>query len=228
MSVRFPVNERYVESAREVLSRHDGIRWILGGACSGKSSIAGHLSARRGIPLYDMDAKIFDGYLTRYRPDRHPATAEWFGQPDGLAWALSLSWEEFDALNWATNAEYLDLLAEDVAAAEPASPLLIDGGMSHPALVARVIANERIVCLKRPREASVRAWEGDPGRTDMKEAILALPGGSEMWAKFLRFDQLLTETLLSECEECCIPIVDVDDRRSLEENAAAAAASLWG
>lgn len=193
-----------------MLCRRRQIFWILGGACSGKTTLGAHLSKKKGISVYDMDAHIFGKYMPRYSRQNHPASREWFDQPNSLQWILSLSWEEFDALNAATNVEYLHLFSQDVCQMDADLSLIVDGGIAHPALLAQVLDPAQLVCLKRTASENLRAWETDENRADMKQSILALPDGETAWRKFLHFDQCLTETLLRECRENHIKIVGLD------------------
>ncbi len=223
---RFPVNSSLLERARAVLCNRPRLYWVLGGACSGKSTLCAYLAKEKGIPIYDMDAHIFGDYAPRYTLQDHPASREWFDQPNPLEWALSLSWQEFDALNAATNVESLDLFAKDVGEMDPDQALVVDGGMAHPALVAQALNPSQLLCLARnPADArrgqgSRRAWETDPARADMKRSVLALPGGEEAWDKFLRFDQCLTETLLDECRQNGIRIVEFQSVACIDQVAA--------
>ena len=109
-----------------------------------------------------------------------------------------MSWDEFNSFNQAALPEYIDLLAEDLTEARPESPLLIDGGISNPALIAQVIPTRQIVCLSAPLDVNV--WES-ADRRSMKDAIYQLPNPEEAWLKFLDFDKQITRTIERECEE---------------------------
>ena len=82
-----------------------------------------------------MDARIYGSYHGRFSPTRHPANTAWASAPDGLAWLLGLTWDEFDSFNRAALPEYLDLLAEDLDAIELKGALLVDGGLCTPGLL---------------------------------------------------------------------------------------------
>ena len=183
--MHFDVNETLLTKARGVLMRRPNLYWIVGGSCSGKSTLCSNLSATYSVPVYDMDAQIFGGYQGRYVPERHPASLAWFRAGDPLAWALSLSLDDWYHLNRATHAEYLDLLADDLSASDPGSLLLIDGGITNPALLAQVLPVSQIVCLAVPRSLSTRLWEEDDERRGMKEAIERLPDPEQTWEAFL-------------------------------------------
>lgn len=196
--MKFKVDQQLLVKARSVLWKRDEIYWIIGGSCSGKSTTCRAISKATGIPVYDMDAYVFDRYFTRYSDGRHPASKAWFSAPNPLAWSLSLSWQEFDDMYAASNAEYLDLFAEDLNGEEFRGPQIIDGGITHPSVLVQVVKPERVICIDMDEETRARCWETSEDRASMKEWIGALPQPEEMWAKFLSFDKLITKTIVEE------------------------------
>ena len=218
----FTIDLQLLGRAREVLSRHPGISWILGGAGSGKSTICAELSKDTGIQLYDMDERIYGTYLARYQPDRHPANAAWAAAGNGLQWLLDMSWDEFDAFNQAAAAEYLDLFADDVAQTEPTQRMLVDGGLYHPDLLARVLPGERIVSLTTPHLDSTAVWTGTDERLAMKEMMSLLNDPKRAWRTFLEFDANITRTVAAQAAAIGSPVVS----RSVGEEVSAVAARV--
>ena len=200
----FPLDPALIAKARPVLAERRNLRWLIGGACSGKSTLSRALSARKDVPVYDMDEAVFGRF--RFDPVRHPATTAWFTAGNPLGWMLSLPWPDFDALYRAANAEMLDLLADDLAG-QPDAPLLVDGGITHPSLLAQVIPAARIVCLEAPAGFAAREWETAANRAPMKAEILALPDGEAMWRRFLDYDRRMTETIGRESREWGIAVM---------------------
>lgn len=201
----FSLDPALIAKARTVLAERNRLIWLIGGACSGKSTLSRALSARMGTPVYDMDEAVFGRY--RFDPLRHPATTAWFTAGNPLGWMLSLPWATFDALYRAANAEMLDLLADDLAG-QPDAPLLVDGGITHPSVLAQVIPAARIVCLEAPDGFAAREWETAANRAPMKAEILALPDGEAMWRRFLDYDRRMTETIGRECREWGIAVLE--------------------
>ena len=193
-----------LEEARGALAGRTRLVWLIGGSGSGKSTITRALSERTGISVYDMDEAVFGRF--RFDPDRHPATTAWFTAANPLHWMLSLPWVEFNALYRAANAEYLDLLAGDLAG-RPDEPLLIDGGITHPSVLRQAIPAAQIICLERTETQRAAEWDTAPGRAAMKAEVLALPDGETLWQRFLDYDRRLTETLGRESRACGIQIV---------------------
>jgi len=103
----FSADPSLLEKARSALSARADLYCVIGGACTGKSTVCRALAEATEMALIDMDQRIYGGFS--FDPARHPAVSAWFSADNPLAWMLSQSWPDFDALNRATNAEYLDL-----------------------------------------------------------------------------------------------------------------------
>ena len=203
---RFISNNDLLAQSRAALSGRDRLYWVVGGAGSGKTTICQSLSAKFNISIYDMDAHIYGTYHGRFTQKRHPVNKAWSTSANGLAWLLNMSWDEFNRFNQAALPEYLDLLAEDLAATPSHASLLLDGGICNPALIAQVLPAPQIVCLARPERPSAEIWQESDERNAMKEMIYQLPNPEETWRKFLDFDGRITRTILKECQENNIPV----------------------
>lgn len=210
----FPINSDLIVQARDVLSRRERLFWIIGGAGSGKTTVCSILSERHSLPVYDMDAHIYGTYHDRFSPDRHPVNTAWSTSENGLAWLLSMSWDEFNSFNQAALPEYLDLLAGDLAATPPDSQLLIDGGITNPAMLVKVLPLRQIVCLSA--KPGVNIWEGID-RQAMKETIFQLPEPEGAWHKFLEFNNHINRTIEEECLENHIKICRPRSSESVED-----------
>ncbi len=197
----FEVDRALVREAALRLASARGLRWVIGGACSGKSTVCQIISRRTGVPVYDMDEHVYGRYMSRYSASRHPASTAWFKRGDGLRWVLSLSWETFDGLNRATSAEFLDLVAGDVAERYGDRPLLVDGGITHPSVLAAAVDPSRIACLAVDEAESRRIWEQDEARAGMRRAVERLPGVVDGWARFLTFNERMSATIEREARE---------------------------
>ena len=160
----FDPNLELLAILRAERARFERVFWVIGGSCSGKSTACRAISAQRSLALYDMDEHSFGAYMGRYTWERHPASKRWFSADNPLEWALSLSWNEFNELYRAVNIECLDLFAEELRNGPPAGPLLVDGGITHPSVLAHLLPPERIFCIGIDSEASAHCWNHDPAR----------------------------------------------------------------
>lgn len=194
----FTVDQTLIQKAQNMLADFPHLYWVLGGSATGKSTVCQTIGQDGGLKVYDMDQYIYGRFQPHYTPDRHPACTAWFHAENALAWVMSLSWPEFDALNRATNAEYLDLLAAECQTTDPATPILIDGGFTHPSIVAQVAETEHIVCLQAERELVIGEWNSHEERLAMKGWIYELPNPEAAWQKFLEHDRLMGEVMVQE------------------------------
>lgn len=204
-SHRFQVDQRLIQHARSILAEREDIRWIVGGACSGKSTVSAALADALGLQCIDMDQRIYGGFS--YDAGRHPAVSTWFSADNPLAWVLSLPWADFDALNRATNAEFLDLLADELGKDVSPTPLLVDGGFTHPSVLAQVVEPSRIVCLAVTPAQSARCWETSEDRAQMRGWVQSLPEPEASWEKFLSFDQRMSEVMVTESRALGVRVV---------------------
>jgi len=203
----FELDYQLLKEAQAVLFDRDDIYWIIGGAGSGKSTISRELSDRYHIPIFDMDEYVFGRWMTRYNADRHPASIAWFTAPNPLDWALSLSWEDFDSLYQAANAEYLSLLAEDYQNGAVGGPHIIDGGITHPSVLARAVNPSQVICLAAPQDVAGEIWDSSDERLAMKRQVISLDDGPVKWTKFLEFDKFMTKTIIEESRQVNIEIL---------------------
>lgn len=223
--MRFLIDHDLLEHAHARLTNRP-LFWIVGGAGAGKTTLCQALSTRLGLPVYDMDAHIYGSYHGRFSPTRHPVNTAWASAPDGLAWLLGLTWEEFDSFNRAALPEYLDLLAEDLDAMTPNAAVLVDGGLCTPGLLAQVLPARQIACVAAPGLSSEQIWEGTAERAAMKEAMAHLPDPAAAWRTFLEFDTRITQTILDECRQSGITIYQRNGATSIEALVERVASSL--
>jgi hypothetical protein len=181
--------------------------WILGGAGSGKTTISRSLSAKFGIPVYDMDEHIYGTYHGRFTQEQHPINTAWAQSQNGLAWLLDMTWDEYNHFNQAAVPEYLNLLCEDIAPTPPDTRLVVDGGVCNPTTLAQAFPVNQIVCLAAPGKTSAEIWSETPERESMKEFVDQLPNPKEAWRKFLEFDEKITRTMLTECRASNIMVL---------------------
>jgi hypothetical protein len=224
--MRFVIDRDLLTKARAALLGRSKLYWLVGGAGSGKTTISQILSSRYDIPVYDMDAHVYGAYHERFTRERHPVNYAWSTAPNGLAWLLTMSWDEFNGFNQAALPEYLDLFFEDIAATDPGDSMLVDGGICNPALLAQAMPAHQIVCLAVPHQSSEGVWQATDERGAMKEAIYQLSNPEETWRRFLEFDSRITHTILKECQEANISICERVETESADDFAERVARAL--
>lgn len=222
----FPINHQLLDEARTTLANRPNLRWLLGGSGSGKTTIARALAEKHNTPIYDMDAHIYGDYHPRFTNARHPTNTAWSTAPHNLAFLLDLTWPQFNAFNQSALPEYLDLLAADLADTDPGEPLLIDGGLTNPALLATVIPPKQILTLTAPHLTSVQIWTEDKDRYAMRGFMDNLPDPQAAWQKFLHFDQHIKDTITQESTQSGITICARTPSHTVEQFSDLAAQAL--
>jgi hypothetical protein len=205
--LQFQVDQGLIVCAQDRIAGRDDLFWLIGGSCTGKSTLSKALEASTGIQRYDLDARIYGDFIPRYHPDRHPASTRYFSNANPFAWALSLAPADLDHLNRAANAEYLDLLAEDLDRSDLQGPLLIDGGITHPSVLVQVVPAGQVCCLEIDESQRLTCWEESPERGEMRTWIRELPAPEEKWVHFLSLDRMISDTIVTESRKAGITVI---------------------
>lgn len=212
----FTVDQNLLNKAHNILAKRKNIYWIIGGSCSGKSTISQVIAEKSNVSRYDMDAHIYGSYTSRYSIEQHPANKTWLSASNPLAWQLALSLEDFDAFNRAANVEHFDLFSDDVEANNSEQTLLVDGGITHPSLLLKIVPRGNIFCIDSSRAERVNEWENSEARAPMKQWVFDLPSPQTKWKKFLACDEAINQTIVTECQANNIELFMRDEHISVE------------
>lgn len=184
------VDPALVGAARDALQARTGLRFVVGAAGTGKTTVCAAIRERLGIDVLDMDARIYGSWHGRFDPVRHPASHAWSAAADPLAWQLALEPEAYLAFQEASTAEALDLLGDELRDRDPdrARPLLVDGGFGSVAALARIVPPDRIVCLTLPPADQARAWTSTEDRRAFLEMVAGVTAVADPIGRFLALD----------------------------------------
>ena len=127
--------------------------------------------------------------------------SKWFDQENPLKWILSLSDSDFDDLNRATNPELLQILFSELTQID--TPMLFDGGLTHPAILTELVPSSQIVCLSTTPMDAEELWNTFPKRLEMKEMV---KNAQASWERFHECDKLISQTMEDESQAHCIKI----------------------
>lgn len=204
----FPVDEALLASASERLRAHRGLRFLLGGAGTGKSTVARALEASHGVDVIDMDARIYGSWDDRWDPGRHRATHAWLSAADPLAWQLALEPEAFLRFHAAAAVEALDLLADDLVAGDGALPAVVDGGFGSLGVIARAVRPASIVCLSLAGASSEAVWTADAYRRVFLDVVAGVERVPDPVARFLALDAALSARMLADARRAGVAVVE--------------------
>jgi len=181
--------------------------WIVGGACTGKSTLSGALSESLGFSLIDMDARIYGTWLSVYSADTFPENYQWIQQPNALEWALQQSDEEYLSYCNRVSLEYFQLLKIELSRLYNQAGSIVDGGFSSLMPWVSHLDQANVVCLDVDRDVAVSEWNTDPDRVVFKQEIQALPSGEKKWIRFLELDALITSQLVVQANASGVPVI---------------------
>lgn len=206
--MKFRVDMELLESVKAKLENRSNIFWLVGGSCSGKSTISRMMEEKFDYIRYDMDEYIFAKYMDRYSKEIHPANSAWFGAENPLDWALSFpNWEQYNEFNMTSMVEQLSLFCEDMELMDKDKKIVVDGGITNPDILAKVLNKNKICCLNIEDELCRRIWSKDESRLVMKDMIYELPSPDYKWNKFLELNDLINKQMETECRDNDINII---------------------
>jgi len=102
----------------------------------------------------------------------------------------------------------------------------VDGGITHPSVLAAAVDPSRIACLAVDDAESRRIWEEDEARSGLRRAVERLPAGHERWATFLTFNERMSATIEREAREQGVVVFARTVGASVEELSGAVMGAL--
>ncbi|MHB8892198.1 MAG: hypothetical protein ACYC65_09185 [Candidatus Limnocylindrales bacterium] len=204
----FDLDDTLVEAARAALHGRSGLRFLVGAAGTGKTTIAAEIGARHGVDVLDMDARIYGSWHGRFDPIRHPASHAWSAAADPLAWQLALEPEAYLAFQGASAAEVLDLLAAELHGDDPCRPILADGGFGSVGVLARIVSPDRIVCLALPPGDQAAVWTATEDRRAFLDVVRGVTAIADPVGRFLALDAHLASTMVRDAGAAGIPVLE--------------------
>ncbi len=191
------------------------IYWIGGAPCSGKSTIAETLAHRYGFSLFKSDDHMY----------AHMRLADAHKQPV-MAKVASLSWEEIwnrpvevllqDELDFYQ--EEFPMLLEELALYPKGQPILAEGNAWLPDLVARLsLQPGRIIYMVPTREFQFATYSQ---RDFIKDILSQCADPKLAFENWMERDSRFAEEVCQRAGQFGYPVIQVDGRLSIEENAA--------
>ena len=218
------MDQALVEVARDALQARTGLRFVVGAAGTGKTTVCAAIRERLRIDVLDMDARIYGSWHGRFDPVRHPASHAWSAAADPLAWQLALEPEAYLAFQEASTVEALDLLGGELRETDPARPLLVDGGFGSVAALARIVPPDRIVCLTLPAADQARVWTATEDRHAFLEMVAGVTAVDDPVGRFLALDAHLARAMVRDSVASGVLVLE----RAPDEPVAAIASAVEG
>jgi hypothetical protein len=191
------------------------VYWLGGSACSGKTTVAEDIAARRGFSLFHCDDSLFE-HMAAADPLRQPAMAK-AASLNRLGWdALFMRpVEEQVADELAFYHEEFPLLVDQLAGHPPEKPLLAEGNAWLPELLRALgVSPARAAYLVPTRGFQWAHYS----RREFIQAILAqCPDPQPAFANWMERDARLGEEVCAQAAAWGAPVQRVDGSLGLEE-----------
>ena len=187
------------------------VLWLGGTPCSGKTSVAGRLAERHGLPVYHYDRRA-KAHEARSRPDRHPFMSEHGAMTMDQRWVLRPV-EVMVAATTAAWMEQFEMAIDDLLALPHGSPVLAEGPGLLPDCVAPLLASPRQAIWLVPTEAFKRATQPTRGRAWMDRTS----DPARAYQNLIGLDLQLAVNVKRRAEELGLGVIEVDGTRSIAE-----------
>src|SRR2546430_1047148 len=117
----------------------EGVFWLGGSPCSGKSSISEIIAGRFGFDVYRVD-EAFESHAQSFDPLREPALTKWSKSSWNQRWMQPVESLVQDVI--ACYREHFTLVLEDIFSLPRRKSLLVEGAALLPAQVASVLSRQ--------------------------------------------------------------------------------------
>lgn len=196
--------------------RLEGVFWLGGSSCAGKSSISEIIAHRFDLDVYHVD-EAFEAHAQRFDPLRHPTLTEWSKSSWDERWMRPIESLLRDVI--ACYREHFTLILEDLFCRPGGKSLLVEGTALLPAQVANVLSRQSRAIWLIPTADFQRAHYS---RRDWVRDILAeCTKPEEAFHNWMERDIRFSQWIEAEVSARHLSSFRVDGNRTIEENAEA-------
>jgi 2-phosphoglycerate kinase len=196
----------------------EGVFWLGGSPCSGKSSISEIIASRFSLDVYRVD-EAFESHAQRFDPLRHPALTKWSKSSWNQRWMQPVESLVQEAI--ACYREHFTLVLEDMLSLPKRKSLLVEGTALLPAQVASVLSRQSRAIWSIPSADFQRAHYS---RRDWVRGILAqCTKREEAFHNWMERDIRFAQWIEAEASATHLSLLRVDGNRTIEQNAEAVA-----
>jgi len=197
--------KRHSGHSQELRAALHGVRFVGGGSGGGKSTVARRLAANHGLRLYH--AEPLSRYADRTTAVDAPLLHAFLAMDMAERW-LNRSPQVMLSTFHGFQGEQFDLMVDDLVALRPKPPVLVEGFMLLPRLVAPLLSGPGQAVWLIPTPEFRRAafdsrgstWDIPRKTSDPDRAL----------ANLLERDRLFTNELLREATALDLPVIRVD------------------
>ena len=191
------------------------IYWIGGAPCSGKSTIAEKLAFKHGLSLFKSDDHMY-AHMNLARAEKQPVMAKVASLGWSETWTRPVEVQVQDEFDFYR--EEFDMLLEELALYPQGQPILAEGNAWLPELLGRLQPPpEHSVFLIPTKEFQVANYSQRPFIKDILSQCADPQAAFENW---MERDARFGENVDQAARQMGLPVIRVDGRLSIEENAA--------
>jgi 2-phosphoglycerate kinase len=192
----------------------EGVFWLGGAPCAGKSSISEAIGSRFGLDVYHVD-EAFEVHAQRLDPVRHPALTKWSKSSWNQRWMQPVEGLVQEAI--ACYREHFTLVLEDILSLPRRKSLLVEGTALLPTQVADVLPHQSRAIWLIPTADFQRAHYS---RRDWVPGILEqCSKPEEAFHNWMERDIRFAQWIEAEACATHLPVLRVDGTRTIEQNA---------
>lgn len=193
----------------------DGVFFLGGSACAGKTSVARLLAARHGLTLYSVDDR-FEEHRKRADRERHPGFVRlmdrapqelWAGSPEELAEELIAFYRD-----------EMEMVLEDLAGF--AGPVIAEGVGLLPELVATLLGEQKTAVFL-VATGDFRRRQSCRRGPFVAELLAQCPDPEGTFARWMARDDLIAERIIESAGREGLAVLNVDGQEGVEHVAAA-------
>ena len=198
--------------------RLEGVFWLGGSPCSGKTSISEIIARRFGLDVYHVD-EAFESHAQRFDPLRQPALTKWSKSSWNQRWMQPVDSLVQDVI--ACYREHFTLILEDIFSLPKRRALLVEGSALPPAQVRSVLSSpSHAVWLIPSADFQITHYS----KRDWVRSILAQCSQPDVaFQNWMERDIRFAQWIEAEASATHLSLLRVDGNRTIEENAAAVA-----
>jgi 2-phosphoglycerate kinase len=192
----------------------EGVFWLGGSPCSGKSSISEIIASRFGLDVYRVD-EAFESQAQRFDPLRHPALTKWSQSSWNQRWMQPVESLVQDVI--ACYREHFTLVLEDIFSLPKRKSLMVEGTPLLPAQVAGVLSRpSHAIWLSPTADFQIAHYS----KRDWVRVVLAQCSEPEVaFHNWMERDIRFAQWIEAEASAAHLSILRVDGNRTIEQNA---------
>jgi 2-phosphoglycerate kinase len=196
----------------------EGVFWLGGSPCSGKSSISEIITSRFGLDVYHVD-EAFESHARRFDSLRQPALTKWSQSSWDQRWMQPVERLVQDVI--ACYREHFTLVLEDIFSLPKRQSLLVEGTALLPAQVASALSSPSHAIWLIPTGDFQMAHYS---KRDWVRGVLAQCSEPEVaFRNWMERDIRFAQWIEAEASATGLSLLRVDGHRTIEENAEAVA-----